>query len=254
LSDSFTGRPRCALRTTPTRPQRAFPFAAAGCFNPRSFMPRIHDSILSTVGNTPIVRLARIGRHLPQELLAKCEFLNPGGSVKDRIGVRMLLDAEKQGRIKPGDTLIEPTSGNTGIGLALAAAVRGYRVIMTRKRDYFVPLPSRVAISNRQRGAIFVSIHYNWARRSSASGTETFYYNSRSYPLAANIQRELARFSPNRGVTRARFHVLRNNARPAVLVECGFLSNSSDARKARSASYRQRLADAIVRGIVKSSR
>lgn len=94
-------------------------------------MARIHDSILSVVGNTPIVRLARIGRHLDQELLAKCEFLNPGGSVKDRIGVRMLLDAEKSGRIKPGDTLIEPTSGNTGIGLALAAAVRGYRVIIT---------------------------------------------------------------------------------------------------------------------------
>ncbi|HEX5051786.1 MAG TPA: cystathionine beta-synthase [Planctomycetota bacterium] len=94
-------------------------------------MARIHDSILSTVGNTPVVRLSRIGGHLPQELLAKCEFLNPGGSVKDRIGVRMLLDAEEQGRIKPGDTLIEPTSGNTGIGLALAAAVRGYRVIIT---------------------------------------------------------------------------------------------------------------------------
>ena len=94
-------------------------------------MARIHDSILSTVGNTPIVRLARLGRKLDQELLAKCEFLNPGGSVKDRIGVRMLLDAEKAGRIKPGDTLIEPTSGNTGIGIALAAAVRGYRVIIT---------------------------------------------------------------------------------------------------------------------------
>jgi len=94
-------------------------------------MPRIHDSILSTVGNTPIVRLARIGRSVDQEIYAKCEFLNPGGSVKDRIGVRMLLDAEKAGKIKPGDTLIEPTSGNTGIGLALAAAVRGYRVIIT---------------------------------------------------------------------------------------------------------------------------
>lgn len=94
-------------------------------------MPRIHDSILSTVGNTPIVRLARIGRSIDQEIYGKCEFLNPGGSVKDRIGVRMLLDAEKSGRIKPGDTLIEPTSGNTGIGLALAAAVRGYRVIIT---------------------------------------------------------------------------------------------------------------------------
>ncbi|HEX5659336.1 MAG TPA: cystathionine beta-synthase [Polyangiales bacterium] len=92
---------------------------------------RIHDSILSAVGHTPLVKLARIGHDLPCELLGKCEFMNPGGSVKDRIGVRMLFDAEAQGRIKPGDTLIEPTSGNTGIGLALAAAVRGYRVIIT---------------------------------------------------------------------------------------------------------------------------
>ncbi len=78
-----------------------------------------------------MVRLSRIGRDLPCELLGKCEFLNPGGSLKDRIGVRMLLDAERDGRIKPGDTLIEPTSGNTGIGLAMAAAVRGYRMIIT---------------------------------------------------------------------------------------------------------------------------
>jgi N-acetylmuramoyl-L-alanine amidase len=130
----------------------------------------------------------------------------------------------------------------------------GYRVIMTRRGDYFVPLPTRVAMSNRQRGAVFVSIHYNWARRSSAYGTETFHYSSRSYPLAANIQRELSRLSNNRGVKRARFHVLRNNARPAVLVEGGFLSNPSEARKIRSPFYRQRLADAIVRGIIKSSR
>jgi cystathionine beta-synthase len=91
----------------------------------------IHDSILDAVGHTPLIRLSRIGRGLPCELLGKCEFLNPGGSVKDRIGVKMLLDAERAGRIKPGDTLIEPTSGNTGIGLAFAAAVRGYRVIIT---------------------------------------------------------------------------------------------------------------------------
>src|SRR6476620_9138775 len=93
--------------------------------------PTIHDSILETTGQTPMVRLSRIGKGLPGELLGKCEFMHPGGSVKDRIGVRMLLDAEKEGRIKPGDTLIEPTSGNTGIGLAMAAAVRGYRVIIT---------------------------------------------------------------------------------------------------------------------------
>jgi cystathionine beta-synthase len=93
--------------------------------------PGIADSVLDTVGQTPLVRLARIGRGLSCELLAKCEFMNPGGSVKDRIGVRMLLDAEKAGRIKPGDTLIEPTSGNTGIGIAMAGAARGYRVIIT---------------------------------------------------------------------------------------------------------------------------
>lgn len=130
----------------------------------------------------------------------------------------------------------------------------GYRVVMTRKGDYFVPLPTRAAISNRTRGAVFVSIHYNWASRSGASGTETYYYNSRSYPLAANIQRELARVSSNRGVKRARFHVLRNNLRPSALVECGFLSSPGEARRVRSSSYRQRIADAIVRGIVRSSR
>lgn len=130
----------------------------------------------------------------------------------------------------------------------------GYRVIMTRKGDYFVPLPTRSAISNRRRGAVFVSIHYNWARNYSASGTETYYYNSRSYPLAANIQRELSRVSGNRGVKRARFHVLRNNARPAALVECGFLSSPYELRKIRSSFYRQRIADAIVRGVTKSSR
>jgi len=91
----------------------------------------IHDSIEDVVGRTPMVRLSRIGHDLPCELLGKCEFLNPGGSVKDRIGVRMLQDAEEQGRIRPGDTLIEPTSGNTGIGLALAAAARGYRLLIT---------------------------------------------------------------------------------------------------------------------------
>lgn len=94
-------------------------------------MPEIHSTILDSVGNTPIVRLSRIGRGLSCELLAKCEFLNAGGSVKDRIGVRMIEEAEASGRIRPGDTLIEPTSGNTGIGMALAAAVKGYRLIIT---------------------------------------------------------------------------------------------------------------------------
>ncbi len=91
----------------------------------------LFDSILEAIGRTPLVRFQRLGSGLECNLYGKCEFLNPGGSVKDRIGYRMVIDAEKSGRIKPGDTLIEPTSGNTGIGIALAGAVRGYRVIIT---------------------------------------------------------------------------------------------------------------------------
>ena len=89
------------------------------------------DNILKAVGNTPIVKFNKIGSDLECELYGKCEFFNAGGSVKDRIGVNMIKEAENSGRIKPGDVLIEPTSGNTGIGLALAAAVKGYQMIIT---------------------------------------------------------------------------------------------------------------------------
>lgn len=89
------------------------------------------DNILQAIGKTPTVRFNRIGADLLCELYGKCEFLNPGGSVKDRIGYFMVEKAEQEGKIKPGDTLIEPTSGNTGIGIALAAAVKGYQVIIT---------------------------------------------------------------------------------------------------------------------------
>jgi cystathionine beta-synthase len=91
----------------------------------------ICDSILDVIGDTPMVRLNRVASHLPCEMVVKCEFFNAGGSVKDRIGKRMVLDAEHLGRIQPGDTLIEPTSGNTGIGIALCAAVKGYKCIIT---------------------------------------------------------------------------------------------------------------------------
>jgi cystathionine beta-synthase len=91
----------------------------------------VYNNILEVIGRTPLVKLNRIVKGLKCNVYAKCEFLNPGGSVKDRIGYRMVVDAEKSGRIKRGDTLIEPTSGNTGIGIALAGAVFGYRVIIT---------------------------------------------------------------------------------------------------------------------------
>jgi len=90
----------------------------------------IYNNILETIGNTPIVKLSSFEKELKCEIFGKCEFLNAGGSVKDRIGIRMIENAERSGRIKPGDTLIEPTSGNTGIGLALTAAVKGYKMII----------------------------------------------------------------------------------------------------------------------------
>ncbi|KAI3355824.1 hypothetical protein L3Q82_004385 [Scortum barcoo] len=95
--------------------------------------PSILPNILGKIGHTPLVRLNKIPKEygLKCDVLAKCEFFSPGGSVKDRIALRMVEDAERAGILKPGDTIIEPTSGNTGIGLALTAAVKGYRCIIT---------------------------------------------------------------------------------------------------------------------------
>src|SRR5215213_7235796 len=89
----------------------------------------IKDSILDTVGDTPLVRLSRIGAGLAPQIVAKVEYFNPGGSIKDRVAMRMVEAAEQDGRLKPGGTIVEPTSGNTGTGLAIAACLKGYRVI-----------------------------------------------------------------------------------------------------------------------------
>jgi cysteine synthase A len=94
-------------------------------------MAKIFDNILETIGRTPLVRLNKIGRDLPGKILLKLEFFNPCASVKDRIGVSMIEALEKQGRIKPNTVLVEPTSGNTGIGLAFVAAAKGYRLVLT---------------------------------------------------------------------------------------------------------------------------
>jgi len=90
---------------------------------------RVYDNILGAIGNTPLVRLGRIGRDLPVPLYAKLEFMNPGGSVKDRVGAFIIEQAEKRGELKSGGTIVEATSGNTGVGLAIAAALKGYKTI-----------------------------------------------------------------------------------------------------------------------------
>jgi cysteine synthase len=92
---------------------------------------RIHPSVVETVGATPLVELSRVGRGLPARLLGKIESRNPCGSVKDRVGIAMVAEAERKGELTPGATIIEPTSGNTGIALAFVAAARGYRLIVT---------------------------------------------------------------------------------------------------------------------------
>jgi cysteine synthase A len=99
---------------------------------------KIADSVLDLIGGTPLVRLRRLPDPAGARVLAKVESRNPGGSVKDRIAVAMIEDAERRGILKPGATLVEPTSGNTGIGLAMVAAVKGYRLILTMPEDMSV--------------------------------------------------------------------------------------------------------------------
>jgi N-acetylmuramoyl-L-alanine amidase len=130
-------------------------------------------------------------------------------------------------------------------------AANGYRVVMTRDSDVFVPLGTRVAIANSYANAIFVSIHFNSAKRSGAGGIETYFYNRESLPLASAIHYFVAGGAPssNRNVRRRGYYVLRKTTVPAVLVECGFLTNPSEAALAQTASYRQKLAEEIAAGV-----
>ena len=107
--------------------------SAETTFATSGYRGRIYDNIVSTVGATPLVRLQKLAAQegAKAEIIGKCEFFNPLGSVKDRLGMAMIEAAEKDGKIKPGTTLIEPTSGNTGISLAFVAAAKGYRLILT---------------------------------------------------------------------------------------------------------------------------
>ena len=92
---------------------------------------RPYDSVLATIGWTPLIRLSRVGAGIRTPIYGKAEYSNPGGSLKDRIGLAIVEDAERRGELKPGGTIVEGTSGNTGVGLAIAAALKGYRCIFT---------------------------------------------------------------------------------------------------------------------------
>ena len=116
---------------------------------------RIYDSICEVIGGTPIVRLKRIPKDHWAEILVKLESMNPGGSVKDRIALSMIEAAEREGRLKPGSTIVEATSGNTGIGLAMVCAAKGYKAILTMPDDVNI---ERVALL-RAYGARVILTH-----------------------------------------------------------------------------------------------
>ena len=193
--------------------------------------------------------------------LVSCFFLSACGSFSShRTGTgffdTVVVDAGHGGH----DRGARAVKGNHEKVLALDISQRvsrilrasGLRVVETRAGDYFVPLDKRVSISSRSRDSVFVSIHLNWARRSRASGVETFFYSSRSSRLAANIQREIIRpyGAKNRGTKPGRVYVLRKNKRPAVLVELGFVSNSNENNSLQKSHIRQKLAEAVARGIL----
>src|SRR5207237_3271014 len=129
-----------AAASSPSRPAPADgcssatpPASSAWCWPDRTRQnrPRMHvlENFLDAMGDTPLVRLSRVAAGVQPSVFAKLEMLNPGGSVKDRIGARMIDAAERAGLLKPGGTIVEPTSGNTGHGLAIAAAILGYKCI-----------------------------------------------------------------------------------------------------------------------------
>lgn len=132
----------------------------------------ICNNAMDLIGETPLVRLNHVAKDLQCEVLVKCEFFNAGGSVKDRIAKRMVEDAEAKGILKPGDTLIEPTSGNTGIGLALVAAIKGYRCIIVlpekmskEKVDVLKALGAEIVRTPSEAGHDSPESHISVARR-----------------------------------------------------------------------------------------
>jgi len=147
----------------------------------------VKNNILEAIGNTPLVRLKQVSRGVPGELIAKCEFLNPGGSIKDRIGRHMIECAEREGRLKQGGTIVEATSGNTGMGLAIAAAIKGYQTIFVmpdkmseEKRQNLRAFGARVVITPTGVAADSPLSHYKTAARIAAETPNSIFINQYS--------------------------------------------------------------------------
>jgi cystathionine beta-synthase len=170
----------------------------------RSAAPSAHppaevilDTILDAIGNTPLVRLHRLVRTVRAEVLVKLEFLNPGGSVKDRIGIAMIADAERRGALRPGGTIVEATSGNTGVGLAIAAAVRGYQTVFVmpdKMSDEKIRLlrafGARVVITPTAVAPDDPRSYYSVSRRIAEETADAFYAGQYHNPINPQIHHE----------------------------------------------------------------
>lgn len=173
----------------------------------------------------------------------------------DSSPITVVIDAGHGGHDRggiPGQRIAEKDMTlDVALRLRNVLSANGIPVVMTRSSDVFVPLGGRVAIANSYRNAVFVCIHFNATGRSGASGIETYFYSRDSLPLASAIHYYVTGGAPsaNRGVRRRGYYVLRKTTIPAVLVECGFLTNPTEGAYAQSASYRQKLADEIAAGI-----
>ena len=184
-------------------------------------------------------------------------LLSPAGWSAGRNFSTVVIDAGHGGFDRggiPGQRVAEKAMAldvAQRLGKKLRAA--GYHVVMTRDSDVFVTLSDRVRIANRfNPNAVFVCVHFNSATRAGANGIETYYYSDQSASLAANIHRQViaGTTTDNRGIRRRGYFVLRRTAIPAVLVECGFLTNPWEARLALQSSYRDRLASQIAAGVM----
>ena len=152
------------------------------------------NNILEQIGNTPLIKLNRINKGLKPQIFAKLESSNPGGSVKDRIGYAMIADAEKNGELKPGGTIIEATSGNTGIGLALSAAVKGYKSIFVvtdkvsdEKINYLKALGSEVIVVSNSVDPEHPEYYVNVAKRLNKEIPNSFFAYQYSNPSNPEI-------------------------------------------------------------------
>src|SRR5207237_4260404 len=149
----------------------------------------VKNNILETIGNTPLVKLNKITKDIPALVLAKVDYFNPGNSIKDRMAVKMIEVAEKEGKLKPGGTIIECTSGNTGMGLALAACVKGYKCIFTttdkqskEKMDIIKAVGAEVIVCPTNVDPADPRSYYSVSRRLATEVPNSWYVNQTDNP------------------------------------------------------------------------